>query len=81
MRAFRCRTAGVRDVLGSRGMHLSTTDSVYGFRIVEHKGLVEGSTVRAKNAAQDLFVQVKQVFGGELDTYTDLLGVRGHIEI
>ena len=36
-------------------------------------GLVEGSTVRTKNVAHDVFASVKQVMGGELTSYTDLL--------
>ena len=35
--------------------------------------MVEGSTVRTKNVAHDVFASVKQVMGGELTSYTDLL--------
>ena len=35
--------------------------------------MVEGSTVRTKNVAHDVFASVKRVMGGELTSYTDLL--------
>ena len=51
----------------------ATVESIHGHRIVSYVGLVEGSTVRTKNVAHDLFASVRQVMGGELTSYTDLL--------
>lgn len=44
-----------------------------GRRIVKHLGLVQGSTVRAKHAGKDILAGFKNLFGGELTAYTELL--------
>lgn len=54
-------------------MLLSNLEVVPGRRVVEHLGLVQGSTVRAKHAGKDLVAGIKNVFGGELKFYTELL--------
>ena len=36
-------------------------------------GLVQGSTVRAKHAGRDIMAGLKNIFGGELKGYTELL--------
>jgi uncharacterized protein YbjQ (UPF0145 family) len=54
-------------------MLLSNLDVVPGRPVVAHLGLVQGSTVRAKHAGKDLLASVKNVFGGELRAYTELL--------
>lgn len=41
--------------------------------IVEHYGVVSGSTVRAKHVGRDILAGIKNVFGGELGSYTELL--------
>ncbi|MDD5359425.1 MAG: YbjQ family protein [Sulfurovaceae bacterium] len=41
--------------------------------IAEHYGIVSGSTVRAKHFGRDLAAGIKNVFGGELKGYTELL--------
>ncbi len=41
--------------------------------IVEHFGVVSGSTVRAKHIGRDIMAGLKNVFGGELVGYTELL--------
>jgi len=41
--------------------------------IVEHFGVVSGSTVRAKHAGRDFAAGLKNMFGGELKGYTELL--------
>jgi uncharacterized protein YbjQ (UPF0145 family) len=35
--------------------------------------MVQGSTVRAKNVGRDIMASVKNIFGGELKGYTELL--------
>jgi uncharacterized protein YbjQ (UPF0145 family) len=42
-------------------------------RVVKHLGLVQGSTVRAKHAGKDVMAGLKNIFGGELVSYTELL--------
>ncbi len=49
------------------------TDFVPGKRIVEVKGLVSGSTVRAKHVGRDIAASFKNIVGGELKGYTELL--------
>jgi uncharacterized protein YbjQ (UPF0145 family) len=34
---------------------------------------VQGSTVRAKHVGKDIFASIKNIFGGELRSYTELL--------
>ena len=41
--------------------------------IVEHFGVVSGSTVRAKHFGRDLMAGLKNIVGGELEGYTELL--------
>ncbi|MAK92910.1 MAG: hypothetical protein CMI08_11225 [Oceanospirillaceae bacterium] len=54
-------------------MLISNMEIVPGKRIVKHLGLVQGSTVRAKHAGRDIMASFKNVFGGELKGYTELL--------
>ncbi len=54
-------------------MILTTVEGVPGKEIVEHFGLVQGSTVRAKNIGRDIAASLKNVVGGELKGYTELL--------
>ncbi len=54
-------------------MELTNLESVPGRRIVRHLGLVNGSTVRAKHVGKDFLAGLKNIVGGELKAYTDLL--------
>ena len=54
-------------------MFVVNTDSIPGFQIVEIKGLVQGNTVRAKHIGRDLAAGIKNIVGGELKGYTELL--------
>lgn len=54
-------------------MILTNIEAVPGKKIVEHFGLVCGSTVRAKNAFKDFGAGLKNMVGGELKSYTKLL--------
>lgn len=56
-----------------RNMLLSNTEFLPGYSIVKHLGLVQGSTVRAKHAGRDLMAGLKNMVGGELKGYTELL--------
>lgn len=53
---------------------LTNIETVPGRTIVEHYGLVTGSTVRAKHIGRDLMASLKNIVGGELKGYTELLG-------
>ena len=52
---------------------LTNIDRVPGKEIVEHYGLVAGSTIRAKHVGKDIMAGIKNLFGGELTGYTELL--------
>lgn len=54
-------------------MILTNIESIPGKRVVEHFGLVCGSTVRAKNAFKDIGAGLKNIVGGELKSYTALM--------
>lgn len=54
-------------------MILTNIESVPGMNIVAQYGLVAGSTVRAKNAIKDFGAGLKNMVGGELKSYTELL--------
>lgn len=54
-------------------MILTNLESVPGKTIVEHYGLVSGSTVRAKHVGKDFMAGLKNIVGGELHGYTELL--------
>jgi uncharacterized protein YbjQ (UPF0145 family) len=51
-----------------------STEEVPGRRIVKTMGVVSGSTVRAKHVGKDIFATFKNIVGGELKAYTELLG-------
>ncbi len=52
---------------------LTNVETVPGATIVEHFGLVSGSTIRAKHVGRDLMASLKNIVGGELKGYTQLL--------
>ncbi len=54
-------------------MILTTLEFVPGKTITKHLGLVQGSTVRSKHVGRDMMAGLKNVFGGELKGYTELL--------
>jgi len=54
-------------------MIMSNTQEIPGQTIVEFLGLVSGSTVRAKHLGRDIMAGLKNIVGGELVGYTELL--------
>lgn len=56
------------------GVILTNTETVPGKRVVEAYGVVTGSTVRAKHIGRDIMAGLKNLVGGELKGYTELLG-------
>jgi uncharacterized protein YbjQ (UPF0145 family) len=54
-------------------MILTNVESVPGRQIAEHYGLVSGSTVRSKHFGRDFMAGLKNIVGGELKGYTELL--------
>jgi uncharacterized protein YbjQ (UPF0145 family) len=54
-------------------MLVTNLELVPGRRILAHFGIVQGSTVRAKHVGKDLFAGFKNIVGGELKSYTELM--------
>jgi len=54
-------------------MIITNIENIPNREIVDHYGVVSGSTVRAKHVGRDLMAGLKNVFGGELKGYTELL--------
>jgi uncharacterized protein YbjQ (UPF0145 family) len=54
-------------------MLLTNIESIPGFAVVKHLGLVQGSTVRSKHVGRDFLAGLKNIVGGELKGYTQLL--------
>lgn len=54
-------------------MILTNVETVPGRSIVEHYGLVAGSTIRAKHVGRDIMASLKNLVGGELKGYTQLM--------
>jgi len=49
------------------------TETIPGMRIVRAMGMVQGNTVRAKHLGRDIAAGLKNIVGGELGGYTELL--------
>ncbi|MEE1237785.1 MAG: heavy metal-binding domain-containing protein, partial [Turicibacter sp.] len=54
-------------------MLIVTTESIPGKEIIDVKGLVKGSTVRSKNIGKDIGSSFKNLVGGELNSYNEML--------
>ena len=54
-------------------MVVVNTETVAGFRVDKVLGIVQGNTVRAKHAGRDIMAGFKNLVGGELKGYTELL--------
>lgn len=54
-------------------MIVVNTEDIPGYDVVEAKGLVQGNTIRAKHLGRDIAAGLKNLVGGELTGYTELL--------
>ena len=54
-------------------MLIVNTEQVPGRRMVQVLGLVQGNTIRAKHFGRDIAASFKNLVGGELKGYTELL--------
>jgi uncharacterized protein YbjQ (UPF0145 family) len=54
-------------------MILTNIETIPGKKIIEHFGLVSGNTIRAKHFGKDIMASFKNLVGGELKGYTQLL--------
>jgi len=61
------------NVSSTQSIVISNTESIPGKTIVEFYGVVSGNTVRAKHVGRDIMAGLKNIVGGELKGYTELL--------
>jgi uncharacterized protein YbjQ (UPF0145 family) len=54
-------------------MIVTNTETISGYTIQRTLGLVQGNTVRAKHVGRDIAASFKNLVGGELKGYTELL--------
>ncbi len=55
------------------GIMITNTETIAGKVITQNLGVVGGSTVRAKHLGKDIGALFKNIGGGELKAYTELL--------
>lgn len=78
-RTEQARAAELRGELEAKSEELakdvavSTTNEIIGREITAHIGIARGGTVRAKNAISDIGAGIKNIVGGEMRAYTQLL--------
>jgi len=51
----------------------TTCDEIPGKKVVKILGIVRGSTVRARNIGRDIGAGFKNLIGGEIKTYTEMV--------
>ena len=54
-------------------MIITTAERIEGKTIVKTIGLVKGNTIRARNISRDMMALVKNVVGGEITDYTQMM--------
>ena len=54
-------------------MLMTTTDFIPGKEITEVLDVARGSTVRARNIGRDIFAGLRNLVGGEINEYTELM--------
>ena len=55
-------------------MIVSTTNEVPGAEVAEVLGIARGNTIRARHLGRDILAGLKGVVGGEVESYTKLMG-------
>lgn len=63
---------GIKGIHGEP-IHITTLDSIPGYEVIDSKGFVWASSVRAKNILVDLYAMLKVIWGGEVTPYWELL--------
>ena len=54
-------------------MILTSSSTIPGYAITESKGLVKGSTIRARHVGKDIVASLRTVIGGEIKEYTEMM--------
>ena len=52
---------------------VTTMNEVPGKKVAQILGIVKGNTVRARNIGRDIGAGFKNIIGGEIKTYTDMI--------
>jgi len=52
---------------------LTTSSAVAGHRVSETKGMVRGSTIRARHLGKDIIAMLRSLVGGEIKEYTHMM--------
>jgi len=52
---------------------IATTDRIPGHEVIEVLGLVQGNTIRARHLGRDIMAGLRNVVGGEIKDYTQML--------
>jgi len=58
---------------GGLDMLVVNTGVLEGYRIVQYLGLVRGNTIRAKHIGKDFLAALRNLVGGEIKEYTEML--------
>ncbi len=54
-------------------MIITTSEEITGKKVKQTLGLVMGNTIRAKHIGKDIMAGLRQIVGGELNEYTEML--------
>lgn len=54
-------------------MLITTSDTIGGKKIAETLGIVKGNTIRAKHIGKDIVAGLRNIIGGEIKEYTEML--------
>lgn len=54
-------------------MITTTTENIEGYKVKEVLGIVKGNTIRAKWFGKDIMAGLRNIVGGELKEYTEML--------
>jgi len=54
-------------------IEITNLETIPGRTVTRHLGMVQGNTVRAKHVGRDIMAGLKNIVGGELVGYTELL--------
>jgi len=57
----------------THSIEIATADEIGGRTIVRHLGLVRGNTIRARHVGRDILAGLRNLVGGEIQSYTKLM--------
>ncbi len=60
---------------------VATTEHVPGYRVVKVLGIARGATVRAKHIGKDILAGLRNIVGGEVKEYTEMLAEAREVAI